>query len=118
MTLDAVKYFTTIMNHPDIVALVGDRIHWDLAEPSTGYPFLVFDLADSGYASKDLAMPYTASVRVLAKTLTEAVTIGSAIREVVKENFPKIHDRGSSHGYTDAEAKEAVMEFKFEFKHK
>ena len=116
MTLDAVKYFTTVMNLPEIKALVGTRIYWDLAEPNTGYPFLVFDLEDAGYSSKNLSMTYTASVRVLAHSLTEAVTIGSTLREAVKANYPRIYDRGSSHGYTDTAAKEAVMEIKFEFK--
>ena len=116
MTLDAVKYFTTVMKHPAIVALMGTRIHWDLAESNTVYPFLVFELADTGYASKNAVMTYTATVRIYAETMTEAVTLGGTVRETVKDNYPRIYDRGSRFGYTDTSAKEAVIEIKFEFK--
>ena len=116
MTLDAVKYFTTVMTHPDIVALLDTRIHWDLAESNVDYPFLTFELADTGYSSKNRIMTYNATVRIYAETMTEAVTIGGTVRETVKTNHPSIYDRGSRFGYTDTSAKEAVIEIKFEFK--
>ena len=116
MTLDAVKYFTTVMKHPAIVALMGTRIHWDLAESNADYPFLVFELSDAGYSSKNRIMTYTGTVRIYAETMTEAVTLGDLVRETVKANHPQIYDRGSRFGYTDTSAKEAVIEIKFEFK--
>lgn len=124
MTIEAVRYFTTVLNLPEIVAELGvtngePNIYWDLAEDETTYPFVIFELSDEGYSSKrHTQMQYTAKVKVFAKSLTDAVSIGSKLRVAVKEHYNNdIYDRGSIHGYADGEAKDAFMEITFQFKH-
>lgn len=118
MTIEAVEYFTTVLNLPEITEEVGTKIFWDLAEEKTTYPFVVFELADEGYSGKDGIMTYNAKVRVFAKTLTQAVTIGSKLRKAVKASEHRLYDRGSISGYVDGEAKDAFMDIQMSFKHK
>lgn len=119
----AVDFFTTVMQHPDIVALIGldkedeAKVYWSLAEEGTLNPFLVFRIEDLGPASKSGdRMKYRVNVSIYAIDLTTAVTIGSGVRAIVKNNYGgKVYDRGAKADYTDAEAKEAYMEIIYEF---
>lgn len=120
MTIEAIEYITSILtSNAAITDEVGEEIYWELGEEEAVYPFLVFEVSDEGFVTKNGIFNYNVSLTLLTrgeKPLTEAVSRGARIREAVV-NSSKLRYQGSKPGYNDPEAKEAFikMDFKLTF---
>lgn len=108
------EHITTTLSHAAITALVTGGVFWELAEQDNEYPFVTFSFEGEKTATKEAFRTWVVSVRIFAKSLTEGAEIVEAVNTA--RNEAGWRDRGIRSGYTDAEAKEAFVEIKYEFK--
>ena len=115
MQAAAQHIYTTITNNANIMALLTNGFHWELAPEKTNTPFATYRVEEAPF-SKDGANTYTVNFYVWTTKLLAAANIADTIKTEIKNSDVKWRWVSASSGYTNFEAKEAFIELIFTFK--